>query len=247
MVKFISKLPNYVKAEKVINALSLPKDYNFSKILKLNSEYLYESEPYKIKLGAKSIKADKTQLKLTQEGVDKMLSIHRKCNIDNINSFMTTSVNPLSVLYLFIILNDSIHDVPDDCFLIKYGYTCNILRRMKEHKKTYGNGIMLKYHTYIDPEYLQDAEIDVRNFFKESGWHLKHTNFDELCVVPRDFLHTSVLSEYKRINEKYLHKMQLMSAKLEITKCIASEKEKSIQLAMHIINNGSGSKSLQNV
>jgi len=94
-----------------------------------------------------------------------------------------------------------------NAFVLKYGYTKNLLRRTNEHTKTYGRlpnaHLRLKYHVYVPPPYLRVAEQDVEHFFKETGLYLPHKRYTELIVATPHELNTIVREIYAHIGIRY--------------------------------------------
>lgn len=107
------------------------------------------------------------------------------------------SLAPISSLYLFSI------SVRSKSFIGKFGYTKDLHRRAREHKKVYGPGITLEAHTPIEPHYLRLAERKLVRFFKEN----------DMCIRPQGipgqelvWIHhldlAEVLIEYSRIGQE---------------------------------------------
>lgn len=94
----------------------------------------------------------------------------------------------------------------DDMIIYKYGYTVDLVRRTKEHNKTYGEidgvELKLKYHSYIDPMYCSKAETEIKNFFIAIDSKLKYKDHVELiAVTPK--INKILESQYKHISEAY--------------------------------------------
>jgi len=238
-----------LRAEGIIRALELPPTFCFDRHLTKSVDYVVKEIIVRKSGGSggsKYQKVSKSQVEINSDGIDKLARISHKCNVTCVSDFMATSVMPLPVVYLFAVVNDDI--LPDvqardsDKVLVKYGYTNNLARRTKEHIKTYGPGIILKYHIFIDPNYLRDAENDVREFFRGAGWHLDHPGYSELALVPRDQLNGLVATEYSRIGESYLNKVTSLSSscihlsrELEFARQLVAEKERSLNLALGML------------
>jgi hypothetical protein len=135
-------------------------------------------------------------------------------------------------------------DIPDDHIIIKYGYTDNLVRRTKEHMKTYeafkGVKLELMNYTYIDPKYLSNAEVDIKEFFEDIETPIKYKTFVELVAInpkhekqiKKQFQFMSKeyagnvkdlidrIEELKRDNEniqkKYLNELELLKKQSDI-------------------------------
>lgn len=247
LTMYSNRLASKVRADSVMKAFDLPSSFPIEKYLTKQIDYDVHEECIKqADNGAKYRKVNKVEYTLTRQGVDKLSYLSDKCSVKCINDFMTTSLVPLPVLYLFVVVNDDIHKMVcheshDEYVLVKYGYTNNLQRRMSEHLKTYGTGIFLKYHVYIDPSQLKEAENEARKFFHVTKWHVSHPNYSELALVPKEYM-VVVASEYKRIGESYLNKMVDMSSRssqlkrdLEYSERLLAEKERTIGLAMSFV------------
>ena len=233
-----------VRANTVLNALGLSPCFKIERFLNKNVDYC-ESEvivKQKVETCGKLAKITRIEYNITPAGIEKLATLSKKCNIKTINDFTSTMLIPIPVVYLFIVANDDLGIiVPQDSVIVKYGFTNNLTRRMNEHVKTYGPAIFLKYHTYIDPIYLKDAENDVRHLFKATGWHVENSRYTELAIIPNALMPT-VLSEYKRVGEHYMQKVTSLSAanealkrELEFSKALLAEKDRVIQLAMKFV------------
>ena len=81
-------------------------------------------------------------------------------------------------------LPDTIHD---DFIIIKYGLTEDLDRRMSEHIRTYekikGVRLGLMNFSYIDPKFLSQAEVDVKEFFQDIEVPIKYESFAELVAI----------------------------------------------------------------
>lgn len=81
-------------------------------------------------------------------------------------------------------LPDTIHD---DFVIIKYGLTEDLDRRMSEHIRTYekikGVRLGLMNFSYIDPKFLSQAEVDVKEFFQDIEIPIKYESFAELVAI----------------------------------------------------------------
>lgn len=78
-------------------------------------------------------------------------------------------------------------DIDDETILCKYGKTENLERRLIEHNNDYGKiegvELRLKYYAFIDPEFITDAENQIKNFFVANNMKLEHLKRNELVLV----------------------------------------------------------------
>ena len=74
--------------------------------------------------------------------------------------------------------NDFLHknNIPDNHIIVKYGYTSNLENRTSQHIKTYGTikGVTLELlnYAYVDPKYLSQEEVDIKEYFETLQKHL---------------------------------------------------------------------------
>lgn len=235
----LTRTTRYVtsRSDGVIKALNLPNNFQVDKFLTKDVDY--KEDIVKAPAGrGKYRKVNKITYNFTGNGFE-------KCNTNCINIFSTTNLNPLPALYLFVVLNnDIIGPPPPNHTIVKYGYSCNLQRRMNEHIKTYGPNIYLKYHVYIDPNFLKDAENEIRSFLHSTKWHFDSLKYSEIAIIPDLLLETVVASEYRRIGQHYLQKVTDMSNRINIlekelgyAKSIMLEKERTINIALKQLEN----------
>ena len=109
-------------------------------------------------------------------------------------------------------------NIPDDYTIIKYGYTDDLARRTNEHAKTFGTikGVTLELlnYTYIDPKYLSQAEVDIKDFFVAIEIPIKYEKFDELVAI--DPKHEKqILVHFKHIAIQYSGCVKELTDKIE--------------------------------
>lgn len=91
------------------------------------------------------------------------------------NNFLTKTLSPVSCIYFFFVgkVKDIRkkyqidQDLEDNLMVCKYGYTENLNRRVKEHKRKFGNQLELLAFNLIDASYLSEAENSLYKYFKE--------------------------------------------------------------------------------
>ena len=100
-------------------------------------------------------------------------------------------------------INESISD---DSVIVKYGFTKDLSRRTGEHIKTFSKipnvDLKLKYYAYIDPQYMSNAETDIKELFSSLNLKLDFESFDELVIVPNVY-NKIVYEKYNHIGKKY--------------------------------------------
>jgi hypothetical protein len=118
-----------------------------------------------------------------------------------------TSVTTTPCVYLFTLntvkeLRDSMdidESIPDNFIVAKYGMTKNLEQRTTQHLSDYGKmvnvDLKLKCYTYVDPQYITDAETDISDFFKNGNMMFKYQNRSELVLIDP--------SKIKKIEKQY--------------------------------------------
>ena len=102
--------------------------------------------------------------------------------------------------------------------VFKYGFTKDLSRRTSEHIKDFGKikkvDLKLKHHSYIDPQYISNAESDVCDFFGALEIELTYKDYDELVVVKPSLLKT-IDRQYKQITNAYAGHIKDMVKQVE--------------------------------
>lgn len=92
--------------------------------------------------------------------------------------------------------------IPDDYWIAKFGNTNNLKRRTGEHESEYGKDITLEYYTYIDAEYLFEAERELKEYFKTIETNVDFGGKRELVAI--NPLHGKIIEKlYKTLGHKY--------------------------------------------
>ena len=77
--------------------------------------------------------------------------------------------------------------IPDTSLVIKYGETDNLCRRTSEHMKEYGTipGVKLELlmYCYVDPKYISEAEVYLKDFFGDVETFVKYKSYTELVTL----------------------------------------------------------------
>ena len=108
--------------------------------------------------------------------------------------------------------------IADDDIIIKYGYTDNLVRRTKEHMDEYGSikGVKLELmnFAYVDPKYLSQAEVDIKDFFRDIETPLEYKSYKELVVInPKH--KRQIKKYYKYMSKEYAGCVRELIEKIE--------------------------------
>jgi hypothetical protein len=148
------------------------------------------------------------------------------CDIKNVKSFLNSSVQEYSVLYLIHIgkvsdLNSQIEGLEDknpEDFVFKYGYTSDLSQRIQAHKQTFGKlkntNLSLVSHITIDEKYLSEAEVELKQTFKSFDYIIDNPTYKELVVFNENKL--SLFKKiFKTICDKYAGSCKKLQDELE--------------------------------
>jgi prophage antirepressor-like protein len=125
-------------------------------------------------------------------------------------------------------------DIPvsysDDALVCKYGQTCDLERRVKEHQTDYGRmkgvDLKLKLYSYVDPQFVSEAETDIRGFFADFNMKYEVTGRSELVIIEPAKLER-VKKQYAQISHLYAgHYKELVQRLREVEKELETQKER---------------------
>jgi hypothetical protein len=106
----------------------------------------------------------------------------------------------------------------DDSIVAKYGFTKDLSRRTGEHIKTYekieGCNLKLKHYSYVDPQYISNAETSIKTFMNCFNVKLEYLNEDELVIIPKEMIEL-VKDKYETIGKKYSGHISELITKLK--------------------------------
>jgi hypothetical protein len=153
-------------------------------------------------------------------------------DLHTLRSVFKIFVDKIPCLYLFYLGNagDLREKIPngleDHCKLYKYGFTEDLERRTREHRKSYGGSIQLIHFVYIDPKYLSKAETSfkekVQAFtdLKTNGMtpNLKSDISRKEIISYDDLLQGMIRSNLRDIGEIYSGILKECQHKLEMEK-----------------------------
>jgi hypothetical protein len=140
-------------------------------------------------------------------------------NTQTIKDVFNSGSNKTPTVYLFNIgsanqlLKTDIYK--DDDILCKYGCTDDISRRTSEHernfKKQYNVDITLLLYSIIDPQYIFDAETNIRQYFKSNK--ISSDDKSELIVINNKNI-TQIKQHYKMIQNSYIGRYEEINNKI---------------------------------
>jgi hypothetical protein len=86
--------------------------------------------------------------------------------------------------------------------IYKYGYTCDLMRRMVEHEKKYGGDITLRLHAPVPNYFMRNAETDIKTYFEKSMMSCNIPATNELVKIDDASL-GAVEEIYRHVGDKY--------------------------------------------
>jgi hypothetical protein len=109
-------------------------------------------------------------------------------------------------------------DIDDESIVYKYGMTKDMDRRIKEHIADYGKmknvEFKLELYSYIDVQYISNAEQDIRNLFNGLDMNLEVPGRSELVVIKKKHYNV-VKTQYITINNMYAGHTKELQKKIE--------------------------------
>ena len=125
----------------------------------------------------------------------------------------------------------------DEDILYKYGMTCDISRRCKEHEKNYGKmknvELELSRYCYIDVLYISEAETKLQHYFQALDVIVDNK---ELVVINKknekwvDELYNDVCKQFMGRNTELINKIKDLENQIKIMKKDYELLEKDIEL-----------------
>jgi hypothetical protein len=118
----------------------------------------------------------------------------------------------------------------DDNVIGIYGFTKDLARRTNEHIRTYKNlegcELKLKWYSYIDPQYMSNAESDVRSCMNALNSHLSYKNEKEIVILTKEYMKI-VSDQYELASSKYMgHISELITRIKELETKIETERDR---------------------
>jgi hypothetical protein len=149
----------------------------------------------------------------------------------SLREVLRTSVMSVPCIYRFSLgkvvelreVMDISVDIPDDYIIIKYGYTSDLVSRTSDHIATYEciNGVKLGLmnYVYIDPKYLSQAEVEIKEFFTDIEVPINYRTFKELVAI-NPHHEKQIKRQFKMLSTEYsgiTTELQNKISKLETT------------------------------
>ena len=171
------------------------------------------------------------------------------CDVKDVRTALKPYSAKLSSVYCFSLgtgesLRDSMElpeDVTkDDDIVIKFGFTNDLDRRSNEHVKEYekikGVKVRLMEYVYIDPAFLSEAEVELKQFFTAIETPVKYKKYKELISINPKHL-KEIQKKYKSVGVGYQGNCSHLIGKLEKLEYQLQLKDKDIELREAEIRN----------
>jgi hypothetical protein len=157
-----------------------------------------------------------------EELISSVLGINAKV----IKEVFNVDRNTLPCVYLFtlgtvkdlrISMNIDIR-YSDDAIVSKFGFTKDLSRRTGEHINKYNKienvNLKLKYYSYIDPQYMSNAESDIKDFMIAFNTKFNFDNEYELVIIPKELI-KMVERQYELIGKNYMGHISELITKIK--------------------------------
>lgn len=151
----------------------------------------------------------------TTEQKNKLVAKMLGTSVENIIEVFNTHTNKLPVLYFFTLgyvkdLRTSMNintNYKDNMIVAIYGRTDDIVRRTKEHnayyKKIRGINLRLKYESFVDPQFLSEAETEISEYVDDLKCRFLYEKENEMIIVDEKQL-KRFESQYEYVSKKYM-------------------------------------------
>ena len=162
----------------------------------------------------------------TIEQKQELVSTILGTNAKVIKEVFNADRNTLPCVYLFTLntvgnLRESMNIDPkysDDSIVAKYGFTKDLARRTGEHINKYnkinGVNLKLKYYSYVDPQYMSNAETDIKDYMIGFETKIDFEKEDELVIIPIKLL-KMVERQYELIGKSYMGHISELITKIK--------------------------------
>ena len=129
----------------------------------------------------------------------------------------------------------------DDSIVYKFGLTKSFESRKNGHKSEYKKlekfiDMKLVYFTYIDPLYISQAELEIKNLLNDYKLYPEWDNHEELIIIPNNLLKI-IKTIYENIGMKYSGHTQEFNRKIEELNKTILEYEYKINLLIKDLDN----------
>jgi hypothetical protein len=218
----------YLTYEGLLKVLFITRKHNLTNFIKWATKIVYTAH-----LGTKKQKR-------------KLVSSLTGASEEAIKSVFSRTCNTLPAIYLMYL--GTVEEIDSKVNIqgkykknekvYKYGYTIDLNKRIQEHKRTYRKlgikKIELTMFTYIDPQYVSEAENEIKHYFQIMGTRINvsknDNNYKELVIISEEKM-KYVRKEYEKIGKLYsghvkeiIDKMRKMEQEIELMK-VKHEKE----------------------
>jgi hypothetical protein len=151
----------------------------------------------------------------TNEQKNKLIAKVLGTSVENVIEVFNTHTNKLPVLYFFTLgyvkdlrLSMNINaNYKDNMIVAIYGRTDDIVRRTKEHnvyyKKVKGVNLRLKYESFVDPQFLSNAENEISEYVDDLKCRFLYEKENEMIIIDEKQL-KRFESQYESVSKKYM-------------------------------------------
>ncbi len=144
-------------------------------------------------------------------------------------------------------------DYSDDMIVGKFGFAKDLARRTGEHSKDFGKikgcELSLKYYSYIDPQYISQAETDLKRYFKDLDAFFKYEKKEELVIISKKDI-VNIEKSYLELGCRYAghivelviklrekdHELELLRKDMELMKKDMKIKEFELEKKNALLN-----------
>ncbi len=122
----------------------------------------------------------------------------------------------------------------DDSYVSKWGMTSDLERRTKDHENDFGKmkgcKMQLYAYGYIDPQYISEAEVQLKNYMDGMDLILNHEKYMEIAIISKNKL-TKVKNQITLISKTYMGHITELIAKIKEKDCEIDLIKKDNELA----------------
>ncbi len=175
-----------------------------------------------------------------KEDREELVSEVLDVSVKAVREVFKRSTNTLPCIYLFRLntvkeLRDSMN-IPlkyrDEDIVYKYGMTKDLSQRSYQHQNDYGRiknvNLTLELYSYIDPQYISEAETDIKYFFNQTELNYEYENRSEIVIIPETKMKL-VKKQYNQITTLYAgHVKELIQKIKDLEGELILEKEKHL-------------------
>jgi hypothetical protein len=206
--KIMLKKELYLTYEGILRILFVSENNRTESFIKWATETLFV-----VQMGTKEQK---------EELVSNVLGVNAKV----IKEVFNIDRNTIPCVYLFTLntvekLRESMKidmKYADDSIVAKYGFTKDLNRRTGEHISKYNKienvELKLKNYSYVDPQYMSQAETDIRDYMIGFETKLEYDKEDELVIIPKNLM-KMVERQYELIGKSYMGHISELITKIK--------------------------------